>query len=59
MVMDDRSRAAIEFGIRGVPETFFIARDGVVAAKVAGPVDYAIMAATIDRMIGGAIEIED
>lgn len=53
VVMDDRSRAAIGFGVRGVPETFFIDRDGIVAAKVAGPVDYAILSATIDRIIVG------
>jgi cytochrome c biogenesis protein CcmG/thiol:disulfide interchange protein DsbE len=53
VVMDDRSRAAIEFGVRGVPETYFIDRDGVVVAKVAGPVDYAIMSATIDQIVVG------
>jgi len=53
VVMDDRSRAAIEFGVRGVPETFFIDRDGIVVAKVSGAVDYAIAAATIDRIIIG------
>lgn len=51
VVMDDRSRAAIEFGVRGVPETFFIDRDGTVVAKVAGPVDYSIMSATIDQIV--------
>lgn len=55
VVMDDRSRAAIGFGVRGVPETFFLDRDGTVAAKVSGPVDYAIMSATIDQMIIGAV----
>jgi cytochrome c biogenesis protein CcmG/thiol:disulfide interchange protein DsbE len=53
VVMDDRSRAAIAFGVRGVPETFFIDRDGVVMAKVAGPVNYAIMSATIDQIVVG------
>lgn len=51
--MDERSRAAIGFGIRGVPETFFIDRDGVVVAKVTGPVDRALLAATIDAIILG------
>lgn len=55
VVMDDRSRAAIEFGVRGVPETFFIDRDGVVVAKVAGPIDYPIASATLDRIIIGEV----
>ena len=53
VVMDDRSRAAIEFGVRGVPETFFVDRDGIVVAKVAGPIDYALASATLDRIIVG------
>jgi cytochrome c biogenesis protein CcmG, thiol:disulfide interchange protein DsbE len=54
VAMDDRSRAAIAFGIRGVPETFFVDRDGLVAAKVTGPVNAAIMTDTIERLIVGA-----
>lgn len=53
VAMDDRSRAAIGFGIRGVPETFFIDRDGTVAAKITGPVNLEIMTDTIDRMLIG------
>ena len=53
VVMDDRSRAAIGFGVRGVPETFFVDRSGIVAAKVTGPVDHAILSSTIDQMIVG------
>lgn len=53
VVMDDRSRAAIEFGVRGVPETFFVDRDGIVVAKVAGPITYELASATLDRIIVG------
>jgi cytochrome c biogenesis protein CcmG/thiol:disulfide interchange protein DsbE len=51
--MDDRSRAAIEFGVRGVPETFFIDRDGTVVAKIAGPITLELATATLDRIILG------
>jgi cytochrome c biogenesis protein CcmG/thiol:disulfide interchange protein DsbE len=51
--MDDRSRAAIEFGVRGVPETFFIDRDGIVVAKIAGPITLELATATLDRIILG------
>ena len=51
VAMDDRSRAAISFGVRGVPETFFIDRDGVVVGKVSGAVDAALMSATLDSIL--------
>jgi len=49
--MDDRSAAAIAFGVRGVPETFFVDRDGTIVGKVSGPVDAALVAATIERIV--------
>lgn len=54
VAMDQRSRAAIAFGVRGVPETFFIDRNGLVAGKVSGPVDWAVMSSTLDALIVGA-----
>src|SRR5207247_10141856 len=35
---DDNGRAAIEWGVYGVPETFVICRDGRIAYKMIGPV---------------------
>jgi cytochrome c biogenesis protein CcmG/thiol:disulfide interchange protein DsbE len=52
-VLDPGSRAAVEFGVFGVPETFFVDRDGTIAAKIAGPVTDASLAGTIDRLIAG------
>lgn len=49
--MDARSRLAIGFGVRGVPETFFVDRDGLVYGKVTGAVDTAIITATLDAML--------
>jgi cytochrome c biogenesis protein CcmG, thiol:disulfide interchange protein DsbE len=53
VVMDDRSQAAIGFGIRGVPETFFVDRDGTVVAKITGQISLGLAAATLDRIILG------
>ncbi|HEX5631327.1 MAG TPA: TlpA disulfide reductase family protein [Acidimicrobiia bacterium] len=53
VAMDDRSRAAISFGVRGVPETFFIDRSGVVVGKVSGAVDRAVVTATLDSILIG------
>jgi cytochrome c biogenesis protein CcmG/thiol:disulfide interchange protein DsbE len=39
IVLDDDGRAAIAFGVFGVPETFFIGPDGVVAGRHIGPID--------------------
>jgi len=37
--MDLRSRIAIEYGVYGVPETFFIDREGKIAHKHIGEID--------------------
>src|ERR1700680_4811956 len=34
---DDNGRAAIEWGVYGVPETFLVGRDGRIAYKLVGP----------------------
>ena len=51
-VDDPGSRAAIEFGVFGIPETFFIDRDGIITGKIAGPVTPSELAGTIERMLG-------
>ena len=38
MVVDPKGRLAIEFGVRGVPESYLIAPNGVIAAKIVGGV---------------------
>jgi len=44
---DPGGRAAIDFGVFGVPETYVIDRGGVVMAKLLGAVD----AATLERVV--------
>lgn len=53
-VLDPDSRAAVEFGVFGVPETFFVDRDGLIVAKIAGPLTDASLTGTIDRLISGS-----
>jgi len=36
--VDANGRAAIEWGVYGVPETFVIGRDGMIAYKLVGPI---------------------
>jgi cytochrome c biogenesis protein CcmG/thiol:disulfide interchange protein DsbE len=47
---DPGSRAAIDYGLYGVPETFFIARDGRVALKHVGPVTDELLATQIESL---------
>ncbi len=54
--VDQNSRVGFEFGVLGLPETFFIDRSGVVVGKVSGPVSYELLAGTIELIaIGQAI----
>lgn len=50
---DPGSRAAIDFGVFGVPETFFIDRQGTVVAKVIGTSDLALLSSTIETILAG------
>lgn len=52
-VIDPGSRAAIAFGVFGVPETFFIDRDGVVVGKITGESDAALLGTTLDQILAG------
>ena len=49
-VNDPRARTAIEFGVYGVPETFFIGPDGIVAYKHIGPVTERVLLEQIERI---------
>jgi cytochrome c biogenesis protein CcmG/thiol:disulfide interchange protein DsbE len=50
---DEGSRVLIEFGVIGVPETYFVNADGVIVDKVYGPVDTEILTTKIDAILGG------
>ena len=49
---DQNGRAAIEWGVYGVPETFLIGRDGRIAYKLVGPIG----AQNFEREVKPAIE---
>ncbi|MFE6615918.1 TlpA family protein disulfide reductase [Amycolatopsis sp. NPDC057786] len=52
-VTDPRSRAAMDFGVIGIPETFFIDRTGTIVAKITGPTDPPLLASTLDDIQAG------
>jgi cytochrome c biogenesis protein CcmG, thiol:disulfide interchange protein DsbE len=51
--VDEGSSTAFAWGVLGLPETFFVDRDGTVVGKVSGPVDVALLTQTIDQVILG------
>ena len=51
--IDQGSRVAVEFGVLGLPETFFIDRAGVVRGKVSGPVSLDFLSRTIEALALG------
>jgi cytochrome c biogenesis protein CcmG, thiol:disulfide interchange protein DsbE len=54
--IDPGGRAAIEWGVYGVPETFIVGRDGTIAYKHIGPIDergYEKFRAELDKALGG------
>ncbi len=54
-VVDDGSRVAIEYGVYGIPETFFIDADGIVQAKIVGESSFYLLSQTLDAMLRGEI----
>ncbi|TQM09882.1 TlpA family protein disulfide reductase [Pseudonocardia kunmingensis] len=50
---DVGSRAALEFGLFGVPETFVLDRSGTVVAKITGPSTYPLLAGALDAVLAG------
>lgn len=52
--IDPDSRAAIEFGVYGIPETFVVDRDGVVRHKISGGVDGATLRAALEEVLAAA-----
>jgi cytochrome c biogenesis protein CcmG/thiol:disulfide interchange protein DsbE len=50
-LIDQGSRTAIDYGISGVPETFILDRNGVVAFKKFGPLTRAELTAKVDSLL--------
>jgi cytochrome c biogenesis protein CcmG/thiol:disulfide interchange protein DsbE len=49
-LLDPGARTAIDYGVYGVPETFFVGRDGRVAYKHTGPITEAVLVAKIEEL---------
>ncbi len=51
VVEDPGGRTALDYGMYGVPETFFIGRDGVIRFKRIGPSSYELLTDQIQRLL--------
>ena len=49
--IDARGRVAINYGVRGIPEKYFIDRDGQLLRKVVGPVSAEELRTIIDELL--------
>jgi cytochrome c biogenesis protein CcmG, thiol:disulfide interchange protein DsbE len=52
---DEKGRAAIDWGVYGVPETFVVGRDGRIAFKLIGPISAENLAKTLEPAIAQAV----
>lgn len=50
---DPRSRTALAYGVFGIPETYFIDRDGIMVGKIIGESNALVLGSTIDAIMRG------
>jgi cytochrome c biogenesis protein CcmG, thiol:disulfide interchange protein DsbE len=53
LLSDAGTRTALDYGVVGIPETFFIGPDGTVAYKHTGPVTYPLLVDQISHLLNG------
>ncbi len=49
-LMDERSRMAVDYGVAGVPETYFIDAKGIIRGKHVGPIDPQTLARRVKEL---------
>jgi len=57
VLVDPGGRTALNYGVSGVPETFFIDRDGLVVSKQPGPIGYTAISAEIERLLDSTARV--
>ena len=50
-VLDERGRIAIDYGVRGIPEKFFIDSEGNMVRKFVGPINVQKLRDTLDGLL--------
>ena len=49
--VDDRGRMAVDFGVRGIPEKFFLDREGRIVKKYVGPMEPESLRSVLDELL--------
>ena len=49
--IDEEGKIAISFGVRGIPEKFFLSREGMIVRKFSGPMDEEKLRGILDTML--------
>lgn len=52
-VTDPGSQLAVDFGVFGIPETFFVDPAGTIVAKITGAADRALLSRVLDAILAG------
>ncbi len=58
-VNDDQGRVAFAYGVFGIPETYFIGPDGIVAGRHIGPIDDTTLINGIECLRSTSVKAED
>lgn len=53
-LIDVNAKAAIAYGVYGVPETYFIGPDGVIVDKHVGPIPWPVLEQQVQGLVKGA-----
>ncbi len=52
-VLDPKSRGAVEYGVFGVPETYFVDSEGIIVGKIQGAVNSFSLRSVLDQILAG------
>lgn len=50
-LLDDKGKIAIDYGVAGIPEKFFIDTEGILVQRFVGPIKTEALRAALDRLI--------
>jgi len=50
-LLDPGQRTAIDYGVGGVPETFFLSREHIIVRKHAGPLSFNIISEVLEELL--------
>lgn len=56
---DETGKIAIDYGVWGIPETFFIDRQGRITYKHAGALDGPVITAKLEQALLGIVSVEE